>query len=282
MDERGLAPTTVLRYVSLASRFFAEHGLRERDLAVRDLTGAEVSAFLLAELDRLSVTSAKARVAELRSLVRFLRLRGLTGFALAHAVPPVAGWRDVDVPHTITAADVERLLLSCERSGHLGARDYAILTLLARLGLRSVEVARMELEDLDWRAGEMTVRGKARRFDRLPLPVDVGDALEGYLRLRGAANTRRVFLTLRAPTRPIPAGLVSNVVARACERAGVARVGAHRLRHALARELLRHGASLIDIGQVLRHTDLASTAIYAKVDLERLREVAAAWPGESR
>ncbi len=278
VGEWGLATTTVRRYVMLARRFLAGRGSPGDGLGVRHLTGVEVSGFLLEECGRLSVGAAKARVAELRSLLRFLYLRGLTALALADAVPSVAGWRDVDVPQTIAAADIDRLLLSCERSEHLGARDFAVLMLLARLGLRSVEVARLELDDVDWRAGEIMVRGKARRFDRLPLPGDVGEALAGYLSFRGGGEAQRVFLTLRAPTRPIRPELVGDIVERACKRAGVAHVGAHRLRHALASELLRQGASMIDISQVLRHTDLASTAIYAKVDLGRLREVAQPWP----
>jgi site-specific recombinase XerD len=161
-------------------------------------------------------------------------------------------------------------------------RDFAILMLLARLGLRSIEVARLELDDVDWRVGELVVRGKARRRDQLPLQADVGEALAEYLSRRGPHASRRVFLTLRAPTRPIRADLVGDVVQRACKRTGVQHVGAHRLRHALAGEMLREGASLIDISQVLRHRDLATTAIYAKIDLGRLRQVAQPWPGAAR
>jgi integrase len=202
--------------------------------------------------------------------------------ALAEAVPPVAGWRETSVPQTISRDDVERLLDGCDQSRLDGVRDRAILMLLARLGLRSIEVARLELGDLDWRAGEISVRGKARRTDLLPLPDDAGEALSDYLSLRRRHAARRVFLTLRAPTRPIPAYLVGEVVRRACGRAGVAHVGAHRLRHALASELLREGASLIDISQVLRHRDLATTAVYAKIDHGRLGQVAQPWPGVSQ
>jgi site-specific recombinase XerD len=246
------------------------------------LTGADVSAFLLEECTRVSVGSAKGRVAELRALLRFLYLRGFTQMALADSVPSVAGWRDTEIPATMAAADVQRLLASCDRATLGGAREYAIMLLLARLGLRSIEVARLQLEDLDWRAGELVVRGKARRQDRLPLPADVGEALAGYLLLRGKRGSRHVFLTVKAPTRPIRADLVGDVVQRACLRAGVAHVGAHRLRHTFASDLLREGASLVDISQLLRHSDLATTAIYAKVDLGRLRQVARAWPGAPR
>lgn len=280
--ERGLAPATVLRYETLAQRFLGECVAPDHVLSVGDLTGAEVSAFLVRECARVSLGSGKGRVAELRSLLRFLHVRGLTAHPLADAVPPVAGWRDTGIPQTIARAEVERLLAGCDRARLDGVRDFAILILLARLGLRSVEVARLELDDLDWRRGEIVVRGKARRQDRLPLPSDVGEALAAYLSLRGRHDARRVFLTLRAPTRPIRPDLVGDVVQRACKRAGVGHLGAHRLRHALASELLREGASLIEIGQVLRHRDLATTAIYAKMDLGRLCQVAQPWPGAVR
>ena len=171
----------------------------------------------------------------------------------------------------------------CERNNDVGARDFAIMMLVARLGLRSIEVARLELRDVDWRAGELVVRGKARRQDRLPLPADVGEALAGYLaRGRVPAGARRLFLTCTAPRGPIRADLVGDVVERACRRAGLPRVGPHRLRHALAAELLRRGAGLAAISQVLRHQDLATTALYAKVDLAVLRQVAQPWPGTVR
>jgi site-specific recombinase XerD len=282
VDERGLASATVLRYEKLARRFLGERVAAEDERGVENLTGAEVSAFLVGECARVSLGAAKGRVAELRSLLRFAHLRGITELALADSVPSPAGWRETSVPQTISREDVERLLGCCDRARLDGVRNFAILTLLAQLGLRSIEVARLEIDDLDWQRGEILVRGKARRQDRLPLPGDVGEALTDYLSRRGCHEARQVFLTLRAPTRPIRAELVGDVVRRACGQADVPQVGAHRLRHALASELLREGASLIDISQVLRHRDLATTAVYAKIDLERLRQVAQPWPGASR
>jgi site-specific recombinase XerD len=282
VGERGLAEPTVVRYERLARRFMAGRVSDAGELDAAGLTGVDVSAFLLGECALVSVGSAKGRVAELRSLLRFLYLRGFTRVALADSVPSVAGWRDTEIPATMAPADVGRLLGACDRSVLGGARNYAIMLLLARLGLRSIEVARMELEDLDWRAGEVVVRGKARRQDRLPLPADVGGALAEYLSLRGKRSSRHVFLTVKAPTRPIRADLVGDVVQRACLRAGIAHVGAHRLRHTFASELLRAGASMVDISQLLRHSDLATTAGYAKVDLGRLRQVARPWPGATR
>lgn len=180
--DRALAPATVHRYVKLAQRFLAERISPDGEPEVLDLTGAEVSAFLLAESARLSLGSTKGCVGELRSLLRFLHVRGLTALALAASVPSVAGWRDTGLPETMTRAEVERLLSTCDRSSLVGVRDHAILMLLARLGLRSIEVARLELADLHWQAGEITVHGKARRCDRLPLPSDVGAALVAYLK----------------------------------------------------------------------------------------------------
>ena len=147
-------------------------------------------AFLLRESERVSVGSAKGRVAELRSLLKFLFVRGLTPRLLTTAVPPVAGWRETGIPKALPAGHVPLLLNSCDRGDPVQARDYAILMLVARLGLRSIEVARLELRDVDWRAGELVVRGKVRRHDRLPLPVEVGEALVAYLR-RGRGNSAR-------------------------------------------------------------------------------------------
>jgi site-specific recombinase XerD len=282
-QERGLAVATVLRYENTARRFLEQQAMDGGALKLAGLTGADVNAFLLRECGRVSAGSAKGRVAELRAVLRFLYLQGLTPLRLGTAVPPVGGWRLAALPPVMTAADVQLLLDCCDCSTDVGVRDFAIMTLVARLGLRSIEVARMELRDVDWRAGELVVRGKARRQDRLPLPPDVGEALAAYLaRGRAPAGARRLFLTCQAPRGPVRADLVGDVVERACRRAGLPRVGPHRLRHALAAELLRRGAGLAAIGQVLRHQDLATTALYAKVDLTTLRQVAQPWPGPAR
>ena len=196
--ERELAVATVLRYETLARRFLSGRVSCSGELEVEGLSGADVSAFLLGECERLSIASAKGKVAELRSLLRFLHMRGFTAMALADSVPSVAGWRETEIPPTMARADIERLLACCEPSTLAGARNFAMLMLLARLGLRSIEVARLELGDVDWRAGELIVRGKARRQDRLPLPDDVGEALATYLSLRGRRDSRRVFLTVKA------------------------------------------------------------------------------------
>ena len=278
--ERGLAPATVRGSEGLARRFLAERVSGE--LGVEHLTGVDVTGFLLGECARVRLGAAACYANRLRSLLRFLGVRGLADPGLADCVPSVGRWREAGIPPVAPRPAVERLLGSCDRSSVVGARDFAILALLARLGLRAVEVSRLELDDLHWRAGEIEVDGKGHERDRLPLRSDVGDAVVGYLRLRGRSESRRVFLTVHAPTRPIEPSGVRSVVRDACKRAGIERVAAHRLRHALASELLREGASLIDISQVLRHKDLESTAIYAKVDLARLRQAAQPWPGPER
>jgi site-specific recombinase XerD len=278
--ERGLSAATMLRYENTARRFLTDHAIAGGQVAPDRLTGADLNAFLLRECGRVSSGSAKGRVAELRSLMRFLHLNGLTPTKLGAAVPPVGGWRLASVPPTMPASKVQQLLDSCPRDTAVEVRDYAILMLVARLGLRSIEVARLLLDDVDWRSGEVVVRGKGRREDRLPLPLEAGEAMVAYLSgSRPRLDDRHLFLTCRAPRAPIRADLVSDVVKRACLRAGLARVGPHRLRHALAEQMLRQGAGLTAIGQVLRHQDLATTALYAKVDLAALRQVAQPWPG---
>lgn len=284
LHERGLAASTMLRYENTARRFLHEQAVRDGVLTPAVLTGVDVNAFLLRECARVSAGSAKGRVAELRSILRFLYLRGSTPRQLGTAVPPVGGWRLAALPPpAMSPAEIQRVLDGVDRTTDVGVRDFAIMLLVARLGLRSIEVARLQLHDVDWRAGELVVRGKGRRLDRLPLPDEVGAALVAYLsRGRNPHDARHLFLTCRAPRGPIRADLVGDVVERACLRAGLPRVGPHRLRHALASELLRQGAGLTAISQVLRHQDLATTAVYAKVDLVTLRAVALPWSGAAR
>ena len=274
LEERGLAPLTVLRYEKLAVRFLATIG----DRPLGSLSGGDVNRFLLAEASRLSVGAAKGRVAEIRSLLRFLFVTRRVERDLAASVPPVAGWRDQGVPRGAKAPEVERILGACDPGTLTGCRDRAMLMLVARLGLRSAEVARLELGDIDWRAGELVVHGKARRTDRLPLLVEVGEALTAWLERRPETASRRVFVTTRAPIVVIRPSLVSDSLRRVCLRCGVGVIGAHRLRHGLATDMLARGASLIEVGQVLRHRDIATTAIYAKVDLDTLRRLAQPWP----
>jgi site-specific recombinase XerD len=238
---------------------------------------------MLEASSRLVVESAKREASDLRALLRFLYLDGVLDTDLGGAMPPVATWRGTRLPATMSAADVDAVLDSCDRSTVTGRRDRAILVLLARLGLRSGEVAALQLGDVDWRAGEIAVRGKARRRDRLPLPAEVGEALAAYLTGgRPRSECPQLILTLYAPPRPVHPSSITSVVYRACRRAGLARVGGHRLRHALATEMLRRGGNLTEIAQVLRQSDLGTTSGYAKVDRAALRAVTRAWPGVAR
>jgi integrase len=219
-------------------------------------------------------------VTALRSLLRFLHTAGHIPHPLVWAVPSVPGWKATTLPRAVNPEQVTGVLAGCDRASAQGRRDYAIVLLLARLGLRAGEVSAIELDDLDWRAGEITVRGKGGRREVLPLPVEVGEALADYLRYGRPPRcpTRRLFVTARAPFTGLATGSVFAVVARACRRAGVTAFGPHRLRHALACELLRRGASLAEVGQVLRHSDERTTAVYAKVDQDALRALARACP----
>ncbi len=217
-------------------------------------------------------------MAELRSLLRFLYLEALIATPLGQGVPPVPGWKDTGVPRRLAVTEVQALLDSCDRATPRGKRDLAILLLLARMGLRASEVAGLGLDDLDWRAGELVVHGKGGRRERMPLPVEVGEAVVTYLlEARPRVERRTVFLTLVAPPRPMGHTAVGQMVWRQCRIAGLEPVRAHRLRHALATERLARGVRLPEIAQVLRQRDLATPAAYAKVDYPALRELALPW-----
>ena len=276
--ERGLAEEVVPRFVKVAALFVAEHpGLVMGGPAIGV---AEVSAFCVSELPRRSRSTASNMAAALRSFLRFLHVEGVVAAPLAQAVPRVANRRGTGVPRALPSGTVRQLLASCDRRSRLGRRDYAILVLLARLGLRAGEVVSMSFDDVDWRGGELVVHGKGGRTDRLPLPEDVGAAIAGYLRRgRPRADSRAVFLRAKAPITGIGRGTVTSVVHTACDRARLPRVGPHRLRHSLATELLSTGSSLVEVGQVLRQTALATTAIYAKVDFLTLGGLVLPWPG---
>lgn len=276
--ERALAAGTVRAYVQFA-RLFLSRISADDSLDVGELTTAQVSGFVLEECRRRSVGSAKNLVAALRSLLGFLYVEGLTATPLAGAVPSVAPWQGARLPRALEKGTAARLGASCDRRTNTGRRDFAILVVLARLGLRAGEVAALELDDIDWRAGEIMIRGKGNRHEGLPLPVDVGQALAGYLRRgRPRVNSRRLFLRAKAPIAGLTGDGVTKVVHSACRRAGLPPVGAHRLRHTAATEMLHRGASLGEIGQLLRHRSAFATRIYAKVDRVALRRLARRWP----
>lgn len=277
LTERGLAAGTVAGYVRHARRFV--EGMPPSGglvgLTARDVTGA-----VLRESGAVSVSAAQLFVSSLRSFLRFCFLERVVEVDLSQAALPVTGRRRSSLPRGISKIDAAALLDRCDRRSAVGRRDYAVIVTLLRLGLRASEVAALRLDDIDWRAGELVVRGKGAREDRLPLPADVGEAIASYLRRgRPASDQREVFLQARAPFRSIAPGTVSSTVRRACRRAGVAEVGAHRLRHTVACEMVSAGVPLVQIAQVLRHHSLQSTAIYARVDVDQLRLLAAPWPG---
>jgi site-specific recombinase XerD len=221
-------------------------------------------------------------VTALRSLLRFAYVDGLIDRPLS--VPSVASWKLAGLPKALEPGQVAGLLGSCDRSTVTGCRDFAILMLLTRLGLRAGEVANLELGDIDWRHGEISVRGKGHRHDRLPLPADVGQAIVDYLRRARpcTAQDRKAFVRAQAPHRALTSGGVTAVVAFAGRRCGYGPIHAHRLRHSVATAMLAAGGSLTEIGQVLRHRRLLTTAIYAKVDLEKLRHLVRPWPGVAK
>jgi integrase/recombinase XerD len=279
-QERGLSPVSVRCYCQQAKAFLIGIGGPE---AVSGLDAGKIVAFMVEHARDRNTWSAKAMVTSLRAFLRFAHATGRTSVPLASVVPAVASWRLSALPRGLQAGEIERLLAGCERETAVGLRDYAVLSLLARLGLRGAEAAGLQLGDIDWRAGEVAVTGKGSRVERLPLPAPAGEALAGWLTGgRPRCESRAVFVTVRRPYRQVTPDAVRQVMARACSRAGLERRGAHRLRHALATEMLRAGASLPEVGQVLRHRSQLSTAIYAKVDQDALRPLARRWPGAGR
>jgi len=279
LEERGLARKTVVGHERAVALLLAEHPGRR----LHELDAGDVSRFVTRRCRHLSVRSAERLVNGLRSFLRFALVEGLITAPLANAVPSVARWSGASLPRGLTRAEVVALLASCDPLHRTGRRDYAILVLLGRLGLRAAEVAALRLDDIDWRAGEIVVRGKGRTEERLPLPSDVGAALAAYLRGgRPQRPEREVFLRVNAPLRGLSPEGVSEVVRAASERAGLGSFGSHRLRHTVGTEMLRAGASLPQVAQVLRHRSVATTAVYAKVDHLKLRELATPWPGAER
>jgi integrase/recombinase XerD len=281
--ERGLAAESIRCYASQAKTFLS--WLPEPlDEALAHLDAPTVTTFIVEQSTVAgSVWSAKALVTSVRSLLRFLHVDGSIPVPLTAAVPAVAGWRLGGLPRALGAGQVDALLAGCDTTGPVGLRDHAVLIMLARMGLRGAEVATLGLGDVAWRVGEIVVRGKGSRVERLPLAVEVGTAMAAYLiRGRPACDCPALFVTARAPYRALSGSAVRAIMGRACQRAGLPRLGAHRLRHSLATDLLRSGASLPEIGQVLRHRSQLSTAVYAKVDHTALRPLARSWPGGTR
>ncbi|MDE3075315.1 MAG: tyrosine-type recombinase/integrase [Chloroflexota bacterium] len=277
-EERGVTAGTIACYATYVHHFLSERATAS-GLDLHELSGADVIQFVRRESRRVSVRSAKNVVTALRSVLRFLYLAGEAP-ARAAVVPAVAAWKAAGLPRTLPLDQVDRILDSCDRTSDSGRLDYAMLILLAQLGLRAGEVVRLELDDLDWLRGELVIRGKGNRFERLPLPQAVGEALSDYLvHSRPRVDSRRVFLRTRAPAGGfIGIGGVSRAMAKGCRRAGLPAVGTHWLRRSLGTQMLRKGASLQEVGQVLRHRALATTSLYVKLDRRSLADLARPWP----
>lgn len=283
-NDRGLTENSIRVYSPYIHDFLIELVARTGTAPLSGLDAVTVQDFLLDRIQDRSSEYSRLLATALRSFLRFLYLRGETTTDLSVSVATVRRWRQASVPAFFSPEEVEHVLSTPDRSTPCGRRDYAILLLLARLGLRAGEIVLLELSDIRWRAGEIVIRGKGRLLDRLPLLSDIGEALALYLRKdRGCSDSRRVFLRMKAPhvglTGPATVG---NIVRKALAQAEIHRTGrgaAHLFRHSLATRMIRHGASLAEISEVLRHRSQSTTALYAKVDFEALRGIARPWPG---
>jgi site-specific recombinase XerD len=285
-EERGLATTSIVRHLPFIRLFLRE----VCPAGAGDLGGisqGDVIRFIERHARDRSPASGKSMCWALRSFLRYLHHKGLNPQPLALSVPSIRRWRFTNLPSYLSAAQVRAVLDACDRTTALGRRDYAILVMMAKLGLRASEVATITLDDIDWRSGEMLIHAKGRQRTRMPIPPDVGTAIVAYLRSgRPQSSCRRVFLRTLAPHTGFASGCAITMIAKtALDRAGIrgcAHRGAHLFRHSLATELLRSGATLSQIGHLLRHQSHDVTRIYAKVDLEALRPLSPPWPGDAR
>jgi len=281
-EERGLSPATLSNYLPFIHCFLTERFSPEM-VVLSEIHAFDVTRFVLRHARTMGCCRAQLMTTALRGFFRFLRFRGDVVCDLVACVPTVANWRLSGLPKSLPPEEVEGLLQCCDRNTAVGQRDYTVLLVLARLGLRAGEIVAMELDDIDWEAGVITVHGKGPRQDQLPIPQDVGDALATYLHdRRPRCSTRRVFVRARAPRRGFSgSAAIGDIVRRALKRAKLdpAHKGAHLLRHSLATNMLRQGATLAEIGEILRHSVPSTTEIYAKVDLAALAALAQPWPG---
>ena len=276
--QRGLTSTTADQYATRVAVFLALWR-PDAHFVVADLDGRAILATIRAAVDAMPSPSLRCMVTALRSFLRFLHATGRVAASLVAAVPALKTWPRTALPSVLPADHARRLVAGCDPATPRGRRDAAIVLVLLRLGLRASEVARLALDDIDWRVGEMTIKGKGGRHDQLPLPVEVGEAIAAYLREGRPSSARRsVFLTATAPIRPLSPDGVGSLVYRACARAGVERVGPHALRRTLATETLRAGAPMSEVAQLLRHVDQATSSIYAAADVAAVAALAQPWP----
>ncbi|MDZ7752078.1 MAG: site-specific integrase [Gammaproteobacteria bacterium] len=281
-QERALSDRTLIKYCPFVEQFLSEC-FGQGQVKFQTLRAADVIRFVRQQAAHLSPSVAKSATTALRAFFRYLHHSGLLSCDLVAAVPTVPNWSMTGIPRAIAAEHVRAVLAHCPRNTPVGRRDYAILLLLARLGLRAGEIVSLSLESIDWEAGVISICGKGAQPASLPLPTDVGEAIADYLRHgRPRSDSRRLFLRAVAPLRGLGAAqTVTTLVGAALRRAGVdaPHHGAHQFRHALAIDMLRHGAALTEIASVLRHRHIKTTSIYAKVDFAALRPLSAPWPG---
>src|SRR5581483_5768404 len=284
-EDRALAKATIVNYVPFIADFLRDR-FGARPVRLSRLRAADVIRFVQSRARRLHVKRAKLMTGALRSFFQYARLRGEVTLDLAAAVPIVASWSMASIPRAIAPEQTRKLLASIDRKTAMGRRDYAIVLLLARLGLRSGEVTALELNDIDWSTGQLSVRGKAGRRSEMPLPVDVGRAVAAYLRqARPPCTSRRVFVRTKAPVRGfLGVSGVGSIIRHRLQRAGIIAptYGAHQFRHGLASDMLHRGASLAEIVAVLGHQHPDTTSIYTKIDLKALHTLAQPWPGGVR
>jgi site-specific recombinase XerD len=282
-QERSLSEATVINYTPVARSFLSER-FPKGALRLQQITAADITAFVQRQATLVTSKRAQLVVTALRSFLRYLFLRGLVAIDLATCVPTIATWSLSNLPRFLAGEQIQKILASCDKE--TSKRDYALLLLLARLGLRAGEAVALTLDDFDWEAGLVTVRGKGKRVSQMPLPSEVGTAIANYLSTgRPRCSSRRVFIRAKAPLTGFANSVaICSLVDRALERAGVESEyrGSHVFRHSLATGMLNHGASLDEIGDLLRHRRPDTTRIYAKVDLVALRSIALPWPGGSR
>jgi site-specific recombinase XerD len=281
--DRGLAENSLHVYVPFIRDFLSAQTMPAGSLSPDALETLKIQSFLLAQTKDRSGEYKRLLATSLRSFFRFLFFAGETTRDLSSCVPMVRKYRLAAPPSFLSPEQTERVLTALDRSTSTGRRDYAVLLLLARLGLRAGEVVSLELDDIRWRTGEIVIRGKGRMLDHLPLVFDVGEALASYIRDdRGVSSSRRVFIRTWAPRIGLtgPAA-VGHIVRHALARAGIRRSGrgaAHLFRHGLGTKMIRHGASIAEIAEVLRHRSQSTTATYTQVSFEALRTVAQPWP----
>jgi integrase/recombinase XerD len=281
----GLTKNTRLVYVPFIRAFLASQATKKGLMAPEAVNELKIRSFIVKRTIGRSGEYKRLLCTALRSFFHFLFVNSLTQTDLYHSVPSVRKYLHATPPSFLSADEMEQVLTAADRSTATGQRDYAILLLLARLGLRAGEIALLELDDIRWRAGELIVRGKGQRVDHMPLLSDIGDALVVYLREgRGVSTSRRIFLRVWAPHTGLagPAA-IGHIVRRALVESAVCRRGrgaAHLFRHGLATKMIRQGASITEIAEVLRHRSQTTTAIYTHVSIEALRGVSQSWPAK--